>query len=247
MRSIRPKIITTRLVQWWISTFLTLVTVLPAQERNTAMKSKNVIESRDAGARELQLAGVLTTLNATVLVAGSGKSVEAYFTTNDDNVYGPIVFWLKSDGGQRIIIDSIPSVNEVLKHIQSESVNASNKILADVCRALLIRQRLVSGGATGVALVGSYKARFFPTLKNAVSPETLRTLESALEEPSFTEGNGLWRSHWVELDRLGGAEHVIAEGTTKPWAVRKVLRQSILEAGRIPAEILKAPIIMKEH
>lgn len=220
------------------------ILIINADEKTVDKQSLGV-SPKDAGARMLGVTGTFNTIDSTLLAVGDGRTVEAHLITEDDIIYGPIIFWISSAGAKPLMIDSIASMNAVLSELQKHPENNTQELLLNYTISLARQQSLLAGKATGITLVGTYQALFLRLLKRVVSAPQFESINKIVESPppNINEVQKTWRNTWVEIDRLGGAERVTASGVISPWQIKRIDREAVLEGGSIPLEVLSASLL----
>lgn len=168
---------------------------------------------------------------------GDHKSIEVFLVKSDDVVIGPVVLWVNGSNQKPILVDSISSINRILSSIQTEVYGITTRDMIDSTMSFVRRQYLVIGPETGIPLFGTYRTRFLRKLADKLPEDRVNYLLSVLMETAPIVTEKTWKTSWIEVDRQGGAERVIASGDVTPWKIRSISRELLLEPGEIPIDI----------
>jgi hypothetical protein len=153
--------------------------------------------------------------------------------------------WMRETSDGVFPINSLPSVNAVLERMQALSeASIGEFVVSETIIPMLTRQRISRGERTGFPLIGTNRFRLFSHLRAAVDEATLRVLEAKMSAEKVEVRGEEWVATWTEVDRLGGAERVIAKGTSRPWSVQKIEREVLLAAGSIPEVVLHSSTLV---
>lgn len=205
--------------------------------------------------RDLALSTIRTYEGVPVLAHGDGRSFESFLVSAEGVAYGPVVLWI-GESRQRIQVDSISTANRVLGELQRSLENRSADVLQRATVGLLRKQSALGGDPSGLCLVaGSLWHRALDRVNSWADAWPLgewvgyerdrdalkvarKTLNDPGNAPAFNYDAQTWRITWIEVDRIGGAEKVTAEGRSQPWQVQRVTREEILPEGGIPVNVI---------
>lgn len=122
----------------------------------------------------LRLSSIRVTTDGAVSAAGEGRSVELSIVTEEDYYLGPIVVWMSNRTGEAVLVNSIPSVNAVLRDLDLAAASERQTGVIYTIIGLLVRQYPVEGNSMGVALFEGNRHRLLKLIESKVPRERFR-------------------------------------------------------------------------